>query len=381
MRILHLISSAGFYGAENVLVNLAAASRKVAGCQPVVGVLRDARNPHQEVADQARERGIEAHIFACSGRLDLSLIGAIRRRARELATDVIHSHGYKSNFYGYLAARPRRIPVLATCHTGTDKPEMTPALRLYDWLDRAVLRRVDQVVAVSPTIAEALAAVGIPPGKIALVPNGIDVERFQHASPALAVPAGARVVGMVSRLTANKGPYCFLEAARAVAARMPEAYFVLVGDGPERSRLEAAAKESGLEGRILFTGARSDMPGVYASLNVFVLPSHSEGMPMSVLEAMAAGLPVIATRVGAVPQLIEPDRTGVLVQPQASAELAEAIVKVLKNPIWAHELGQSGRRRVVQEYSSDSMARHYRRLYERICRITAGTSSEPADKR
>ncbi len=97
---------------------------------------------------------------------------------------------------------------------------------------------------------------------------------------------------------------------------------------------------------------------------------------MSVLEAMAAGLPVIATRVGAVPQLVEPDRTGVLVQPQASAELAGAIVRVLANPSWADELAQSGRRRVVQEYSSDSMARHYRRLYERLCTATR----TPSDK-
>ncbi len=374
MRVLHLISSAGFYGAENALVSLAAASQKAGACRPVVGVLRDARNPHQEAADQARQRGLEAEVFACSGRLDPRTIRAIRRKAQEMRVDLMHSHGYKSNFYAYLAARPVGIPVLATCHTGTDRPEMTAALRLYDWLDRGILRRVNQVVAVSPAIAEVLRQRGIPAERIAVVPNGVDVERFRNARPALALPEGAKAVGMVGRLTAHKGPDCFLEAASIVAVRIPEARFVLVGDGPERSRLERAAAQSGFGDRIVFTGVRHDMPAVYASLSVFALPSYSEGLPMSVLEAMAAGVPVIASRVGAIPQLIESERDGLLVHPGAPAKLAEAIVRVLEHPAWAQELSRSAQQRVMREYSSESMARRYQPLYESLCRSGRGRS-------
>lgn len=373
MRVLHLISSQGPYGAENVLLNLAAASQ-LAGCHAVVGVLRDARNPHTEVADQARARGLEVEIFPCAGRLDPGAVAAIRRRLRALAVDVVHSHGYKANFYGYLATRRPRVPILSTCHTGTEAPERTLALRLYERLDRLVLSRLDCVVAVSSTIAAWLEASGIPARRIETIPSGIDVAAFSTAPPALTgLPPGATAIGMAARLVREKGPYLLLEAAREIAARFPQTVFVFVGDGPERAGLEKCAAELGLAQRTFFTGQRSDMPGVYASLGVFVLPSFSEGLPVSVLEAMGAGLPVVAARVGAIPELIEPGRTGILVEPGSAAALSNAIMRLLEDPPLARRLGEAARRRAAEEHSAAAMARRYLSLYQRIRRGGTGT--------
>jgi glycosyltransferase involved in cell wall biosynthesis len=373
MRVLHLISSQGPYGAENVLLNLAVASQ-LPGCNAVVGVLRDARNPHTEVADQARARGLEVEIFPCAGRLDPGAVAAIRRRLRALTVDVVHSHGYKANFYGYLATRRPRVPILSTCHTGTEAPERTLALRLYERLDRLVLSRLDCVVAVSSSIAAWLEASGIPSSRIETIPSGIDVAAFSTAQPTLAgLPPGATAIGMVARLVRQKGPYLLLEAAREIAARFPESVFVFVGDGPERAGLEKSAAELGLAQRTFFTGQRSDMPGVYASLGVFVLPSFSEGMPVSILEAMGAGLPVVATRVGAIPELIEPGRTGILVEPGNAAALSNAIMKLLDDPQLARRLGDAARWRAAEEHSAVAMARRYLSLYQRIRRGGTGT--------
>ncbi|MBL0159496.1 MAG: glycosyltransferase [Bryobacterales bacterium] len=361
MRVVHLISSAGWYGAENVLVNLAAASRAL-GCDAVAGVLCDARNPHTEVAERAEARGVPSEIFHCSGRLDLGAMQELRRWVAGTGVDIVHTHGYKANFYASGALWGRSTGWVTTCHTGTDQPESTPFLRAYDAMNRYLLRRVDRVVAVSPAIAAGLLAQGVDEARLATIGNGVAADRFQLPH----TPEGVPVVGIVGRLIREKGPYILLEAAERIIGEFPKTLFVFVGDGPERAELERAAADAGLAGNVHFAGERSDMPEVYASFDVFAQPSFSEGMPMTVLEAMAAGLPIVATSVGAVPSLLEPAECGLLCPPGDAAALAESVLLILRDEALAARLGAAARQHLRAHYSAEAMAGQYLALYKEI---------------
>jgi glycosyltransferase involved in cell wall biosynthesis len=368
MRVLHLISSAGWYGAENVLVNLAVSSRSL-GCDAVAGVLCDARNPHTEVVEHAQARGVPAEIFHCRGRLDFHTIGELRRWLLRTGVDVVHTHNYKSDFYAAAALRGRSIRWVTTCHTGTEQPESTLFLRAYDAMNRFLVRRADRVVAVSPAVAAGLLKQGVDASRLATIGNGVDATRFQlprcHWED---VPEGVQVVGIVGRLIREKGPYVLLEAAARIRQEIPRTLFVFVGNGPERAELERTAAQLGLSNHVRFAGERSSMPEVYASFDAFALPSFSEGMPMTVLEAMATGLPIVATTAGAMPGLLEPAGCGLLCPPGDAAALAAALLRVLQDPALAERLGAAAQQHLRAHYSAEAMATQYLALYEEICR-------------
>lgn len=235
-------------------------------------------------------------------------------------------------------------------------------MRAYAVLDRFVLKRFDKVISVSDVPSNILRRSRVAPNKIAIIPNGVDAERFASAAPSLRkqlASEGVPLVGFVGRLVPDKGGEILLRAARLVLATRPNAKFVFVGEGPSRKQWEALATELGIEKQVVFLGARHDMPGVYSSLDIVVLPSFIESLPMCLLEAMAAGKPVISTRVGAVPQLLASDEIGLVVEPHNVEALSTAIVRVLENQELAFRLGKNARQHVVRSFSAHSMATNY----------------------
>lgn len=357
VSVLHLISSAGFYGAENMLV-LLGRNLERRGCRSIIGVFSDSRSPHTEVAEQARAHGLETEMIPCNGRLDWNAVRHIRDILRR-GVDVLHAHGYKTNLYGYAAAWRGRVALVSTCHG------LSP--RMYSSLDRFVLRRFDRVAAVADVLAEALKSSGVDPAKVSTISNGIELERFRDAKPELRAELGAAgrwVVGMVGRLAPEKGGDVMLRAALSVVAEFPDTTFVVVGEGPCRAEWESLSARLGLARNVVFTGMLRDMPEVYASLDAMVLPSLREGMPMCLLEAMAAARPVIATAVGSVNKLVMAGRTGLLVEPGDAAGLAHAILLLLRDPTRARELGENGRAHIAANFTPDAMTRQYLQLYE-----------------
>jgi glycosyltransferase involved in cell wall biosynthesis len=379
MRVLHLISSLGCYGAENVLLTLARESL-LAGCEVRIGVFLNQQDPHLEVADRAKELGIPVEVFPCRGRWDWRAVRAIRRTLDLLAPVVLHTHNYKSDLYGLCAGRGRRVALVATCHTGTDRQEPTRALRFYHWIDQWILRRFHRVVGVSPAIFESLGGQKNTSGRIALIQNAIRTDSFENAAPAsLTFEAGpGPVIGMVTRLQRDKGIFVMLEGARRLAAVRPDARFLFVGDGPGRKELETAIEAAGLRDRTLVAGQRSDMPALYAAMYALTLPSYREGLPMTVLEAMAAGKPVIASRVGAIPLVVEDGVSGRLAAPGDPAELAAVLAEVLSDPAQAGRMGRAGQERVRRDYSARAMAGRYRKTYEEAL-AAAGLAGERMD--
>jgi glycosyltransferase involved in cell wall biosynthesis len=362
MRVLELISSAGRYGAENMVLTLSRALER-SGCQVRIGVFHNTHKPNIEIARCASELGVAVELIPCRGRADRAAVRGIENCVRAQAIDLIHTHGYKADLYGYFAAKRCGVPLIATCHNWPDK---NLPLWSYSVLDRLVLRRFPRVAAVSEGVVKALRRLGVKREKITLIPNGIDLAQFDNARPALegVIPRGQFVIGMVGRLVPAKGGSDFLEAARLVLQDFPETRFVFVGDGPDRGKLEGHASRLGIQHKVIFLGRRDDLPGIYASLDVMAQPSLTEGMPLTILEALAARRAVVATPVGAVPQLIRPEQTGLLVAPGDVAGLRAAISRLLADGEFRRQLGENGRALVQRDFSSDKMAGNYLALYD-----------------
>jgi len=358
MVVLSLISSEGYYGAENMLVTLAQKLCQV-GCRCVVAVFFDPSAIQPEVAERASQRGLTVEMVKCQGKLDWSTVRQLRMLLVRHNVDIVNPHGYKADLYAYAAFRPTRKALVATVHNW---PSRRLSMRAYALLDRIVLRRFDKVIGVSEVPTNILRRSRIAADKIATIPNGVDAERFDPAVPSLRkemAADGGTLVGFVGRLVPEKGGEVLLRAAQQVLVVHPRIKFVFVGEGPSRKRWEALATQLGIAKQVVFVGARDDMPGVYSSLDLVVLPSYIESMPMCLLEAMAAGKPVVATRVGAVPQLVASDQIGLLVEPGSVDALSTGIRRVLEDHELALRLGNNARQHVARNFSAQCMAKNY----------------------
>jgi len=365
MKILHLISSGGMYGAEAVVATLAS-NLQCLGEDTLVGIFDNAHRPKNDASDRIEKAGLKVIRIPCRGRVDLQTVRAIRKLIRTEQIDILHTHGYKADIYGYFATRRLGILIIATRHNQRGL-QHTLAIRLYEFFDILFLRRFNVVAAVSDLIAGELLRAGVAPHKVTVIGNGIDLSLFVGASPTLSeeLDKGQRLlIGTAGRLIPQKGIEYFLVAASEVLKEFPSLLFVIVGEGSHRSTLERLIKDLGIERSVVLTGPRVDMPNVYASFDVFVLPSLEEGMPMTVLEALASGLPVVATKVGAVAKLVCPNQTGILVRPSEAKDLAGALISLIGDPELRLRLGQNGRSLVRNEYSSSVMSQRYLRLYE-----------------
>jgi glycosyltransferase involved in cell wall biosynthesis len=251
----------------------------------------------------------------------------------------------------------------------------------YQFLDRWSRRRVDRLVAVSQGLADALAGQGWPRSRTAVVPSGVALwpagESRCLDGANLPPQDGRPTVGTVARLVAVKDLELLLEAAQELRLLVPALRVVVVGDGPRRSQLEAAAGRLGLHDMIFFTGELRPAWPVLERFDAYVLTSRSEGLPVSVLEAMACGLPVVATRVGGLPELVEEGVSGFLVGREGSREetasqLAERLARLLSDEQLRRRMGAAGARRVAREFSARAAARRMLRVYER-CLLERGS--------
>jgi glycosyltransferase involved in cell wall biosynthesis len=376
MNALQLISSGGYYGAENVVVSLSE-SLEQKNCRSIIGVFHNERQRNEDLIRQAERRGLTVLQIGCRGRLDWQSIRVIREKLVSLDINILHTHGYKPDIYGFLASRKLGLPLVSTCHLWTHD---TAAVRMYEFLDSLFLRRFDAVVAVSDTIADSLRRSGIHPAQVRVIDNGIDLSSFSHPRATLAeqINSGSNlVVGTVGRLVPQKGLEFFLRAAREVLPDFPNAAFVVIGAGPDREKLERMTRDLGIDRGVTFTGPCADMPGAYASMDVFVLASVDEGMPMVILEALASRRAVVATSVGAVPRLIVPGETGLLVPPRDVQALKIAILKLLNDSPLRARLGNAGEELVKRNHSRDHMAQNYLQLYEQIAKPAESKFSSP----
>ena len=364
INIFQLISSAGYFGAENVLVQLSVELGKSGFCNPVIGVFENLQNPHLEIIEECRKHKIETNNFRCRGKFDFRTIRELRKFIQQKKIDIVHSHGYKANVYSFLANYGLSTSHVATCHNWLgDEAKM----KFYAALDRFFLRKFDKVIAVSEKIKRKVIESGVSAKKVTIIQNGISLNRFDTCQTGkdikreLGITDGCTVIGAVGRLSSEKGHRILLMAAKAIFEQFPGTIFIIVGDGPLKKELQREFNSSS----IIFTGIRNDIPDLYRCMDFLVLPSLTEGFPMVILEAMASKLPVVATRVGEVPSLINREN-GILVEPGDVEGINQALLYLLRNRAIAKGMGQKGYQWVKDHFSSEKMARDYMGIYKDV---------------
>jgi glycosyltransferase involved in cell wall biosynthesis len=358
-RILHVVLSLAPGGTERLVIEIARRLQPV--MDSAVCCLDDAGAWAHELTD----RGIDVVALSRRPGFHPSLGRRIADLARRLKCTVIHSHQYTPFVYSTLAAiLNRELRFVFTEHGRlSDAPPSAKrriATRL--WL-RA--RFPDAMFAVSEELRQYMCVAGFPGDRVGVVPNGIDpgVEvsagSRAEARHALGLVNWAPVVGTVARLDPVKDLGTLVQAFARVRQQVPGARLVVVGDGVERARLEQHARQANLDGSVQFTGMRPDARLLLPAFDVYVNSSVSEGISLTILEAMAASLPVVATRVGGNPEVVDEDRTGTLVPPRDGEALASAMLSVVADPARRAAMGRAGRRRVVGRFSFQRMLDSY----------------------
>lgn len=303
----------------------------------------------------------------------LPLLGllALTRRWRP---DLIHSFMTLANFFGLVTAKICRIPLLVAERNVEPLPG-ADMKRFHHWIDCLAISRAAAVVANSRAGAVlAVTTKGAPPEKVYIIPNGISTEPFDNLENPrakrreLGLSPDRFTIGIIGSLVGKRKDHeTFLRAMHSLAQRRSRSFqIVCVGGGPKLAETRLLARQLGLAERTWFAGVRTDVPGILAALDLVVSSSQWEGMPNVIMEAMAAGKPVVATAVGGTPELVIPGETGFLVPPRDPEALAQACQKMMENPGQAVEMGRAGRSRIEKFFSIEKMVRDTEKIYQRL---------------
>jgi glycosyltransferase involved in cell wall biosynthesis len=299
----------------------------------------------------------------------------LQRRIHERRPDIVHTHLSKAGVLGRIAARRAKVPVVVHTYHGHifEGYFRRPVARGFLEIEKRLARSTDALLAVSPEIRDQLLTLGIgKPSQWHVIPLGLELDHLlansttrPEARAALGLPSDRPIVGIVGRLVPIKAHHTFFQAASLIAQEEPNALFVVAGDGELRGELERAGRAA-LGERIRFLGWVSDLPLLYAALDVAVLSSENEGTPVALIEAGAAGLPTVATSVGGVPDVIQDGTTGLLVPAKDQAALAGATVKLLTTPELRRSIGLAARERVRDRYAAEVLVKNLAALYENL---------------
>ena len=368
IRIMYLITSMPVGGAETLLVNM---MRRFdpARITPMIGCLKEKGVLGEELSG-------EFPVFEnlINHKYDVGVAVRLRKLFKEQALDGVITVGAGDKmFWGRLAAKSAKLPVILSALHSTGWPDGVGRL------NRMLTGITDGFIACADSHAEYLVNnEKFPEAKVFMIPNGIDTNRFVADQVArrlwrkkLSIADNAPVVGIVAALRSEKNHDLFLEAARRTLLTLPEARFVIAGDGPERARLEALAVEKQVDQQVHFIGSTSDIPGVLSMMDVFSLTSHNEAKPVSILEALSCQRPVAATAVGSVNESVVQGVTGFLVDAGDEQAMADRWVKLLSDQQLRQTMGTAGRDHVIEHSSLDSMTTGYMELVESIFRSKA----------
>jgi len=335
---------------------------------------------------ELRRRAGAAEIIGLAPRHEVDLAAAWRfaQLVKRLAPGVIHAHDPHAVAMAALALSFGAAPVKGGC-----APALVAARRVDFHLkgnafSRWKYRQVDCFIAASEAIRDILAGDGVPPERVVTVHEGIDVSAIADAAPVdlhatFALPHGCPIVGNVAALVPHKGQRFLIEAAPMVVQHIPDVRFIIFGEGELRDPLERLIRDRALQRHVLLPGFRTDVVGCMKAFDLFVMSSVSEGLGTSLLDAMACARPIVATRTGGIPEIVEDDVTGLLVPPHDSEALAAAIVRALRDEALRTRLAHAGWTRVSERFTVDRMVAATLRVYQRAAgRGHAADNSHPA---
>ncbi len=368
IKIGFVIWSLGLGGAEQVVIRLATGLVR-RGHEVTVFTLNDPG----VFADKMTLLGIPVISVEKRGKVDFAVLRKLAGEFRSRKIEVVHTHLWGANFWGRIAARMAGVPVVIAHEHG-----MQPWRKgLHFFLDRILAPACDLVLFASREVMEGYRKkTGIPQSKCRFLPNGVacdyETEDREFLRRHMGWLASDRVILSVGRLSPEKGHEDLLRAFAEVVRLMPRAKLVLVGDGPQRGALQELGKRLGLDGQVVFAGFQDDVSRWLIGADVYVQPSRREGLPLAVLEAMVLGLPVIATRVGDMEQVIESGQEGYLVPPEDPEAIAEKLLDVLQHPDLQGPVTAAARRTVQERFSLDRMVEAVEEIYREELAAKAG---------
>lgn len=371
-RVLHVIGGGEFGGAEQHILNLLSTLPKDAIESQVVCFYDSV------FASKLREAGIPVIALSQYGRFDPRLLSGLSRVFRAYQPDIVHSHGVKANFFARLAAIGKVPVVLTTVHSYLRYDYAHPfTYLLVSVLEQATRPLNDHYIAVSAAIRNILHTAGIPAKKISLIHNGIQIAPFRRTEQRAAdrsrllnewgVPPDAFLFGTVARFVPVKGLNYMIEAFAEVVKRPDSvpSHLVMIGDGPQRQQLEETTQRLGVASQVVFTGFRSDIPACLHALDAFVISSLHEGLPYTILEAVASEVPVVATTVGGIQEFFD-ESTSLLVPPASVSHLAAAMQRIKAEPDLRKRLAQAAFGKLQQSFTIEQMAARTLELYQSL---------------
>lgn len=365
LKVVHVIGGGEFGGAEQHIIQLLSLlpQHGVAGkviCFYEAGL-----------SDALRAKGIEVEVLQF-GRFDLRLPAALKKAFKQAQPDIIHTHGVKANFFSRIAVgKKKAVPLVTTVHSVLRYDYLNRlAYAVASFMERRTRKRNDHYIAVSHAIKQSLLEEGVREPTITVVHHGIDFARYSQGTRALRAELkladDAYVIGVVTRLVKNKGMAYIINAMPRIVAEHPHVRLVILGTGPEEENLKQLVDKLGLPEHVIFAGFRDDVEHCLGSFDCFVSASLSEGLGLNVLEAMAAAVPVVATKVGGIVDFMEDRVNGLLVKPSSSDALADAILALIAEPLQGQQYAEAAQQLVLQEYTLERMSSGTVQVYEQL---------------
>ncbi|HLA71759.1 MAG TPA: glycosyltransferase [Steroidobacteraceae bacterium] len=345
-----------------------------------VAYLKSKDDPEFDLHERAQKLGVESfYTIDESFKFDIGAMRRVLKLLREKNIDVYHGHCYKSDLYGLILSRFHKMKLVTTAHGPLASFKFFWASKnwrvryLYDQIDLRLLKHYDLVLMVSDTMREIISRYGVDPQRMMWIRNAIDSKYFQRSGAPdaafraeLGIPPGATVVGAVGRLNGEKDYPNMLRAAQILLKQRPDLYFVIAGKGELEPELKALAAELGVAQRVIFMGHFHDVRKVFELMDLYVLSSTREGLPNTVLEAMAMGVPIVSTDVDGVKEAVSDQREAFLVPAQDSVKLAEGIARMLDDRVLRERLARDARAKVETDFSFAHRTRTIENLYRKL---------------
>lgn len=360
MKILHLIDSGGFYGAEKMLLSLAEQQLK-SGCHPLILSAGVPGASEKAIEKACVIRKLPYIPWRMEAGLNLKSGTEIFDWATKNGYTILHSHGYKFNILmGLLRKKHRRIALVTTIH-GYTASRIFSKLFIYKLLDCALSFRPDRVVVVNDGLRKTLWS----KNNVRFIPNGIDADDPVFSSTPVDIPDSQFIV-VVGRLSREKAVERAISAFTSISCKYPNLRLLIIGEGPERKELERLAQNSGESDRIIFTGYKDNAVTYIERAEALIISSESEGLPLTLLEAMRVRTPVVSTPVGGISRVLGGGEYGYLSSDTTEKSLAEALMQLFNNPGLASEKADRARNRFLEEYTSEKMNERYLELYQEV---------------
>ncbi len=366
MNVAHLIGTNFFGGPERQILSHAQRVRAYGVTPQILSFAENGRS--NELLCRAADDGIACRELDQRSPFHPGAVTELAGFMKSLGTDLLVGHGYKANVVGRLATWRTGIPFLAVSRGWTAESRR---IRFYEFLDRQFLRLADAVVAVSQGQRQKVLACRVRPDKVRVIHNAIDLGAYpgpaeKSMRAELGIPRDAIVVATAGRLSPEKNHLGLIQAAKRVISENPHVYFVVFGEGFMRPELEKAVADSGMVHRFFLPGYRRDVRSLLHESDIFVLPSHTEGLPNVVLEAFACRKPVVATSVGGTPEVVRHGLDGLLVPPGAMEEFGQCIFELAADAELRLRMGTSGYEHVRMAFDFATQTASYLELYESL---------------